>query len=60
MFIIIGILIIAGAFGYTQYRKQEFKNKSQACQEECSAKGYDGWDYKLGGFQQGACECIKM
>lgn len=60
IFVIIGIAIIAVAYGYTLTRKQEFKTKSEACQAECTAKGFDGYEYKLGGFKEGRCECINM
>ena len=60
VFIFIGIVIVGLAYGYTLLRKQEFKSKSQQCQQDCRANGFDGWDYKLSGFKKGQCECINF
>ena len=60
VFALIGMGIIFLAVMYGRMRKEEFRQKSQVCAEECKEKGYQGWDYKLGGFSEGQCQCLQM
>lgn len=52
-------LPVIGYLLYFGYRKNtESEEQTRLCQEECSAQGHAGYDFKWSALSQPQCQCL--